>query len=134
MVLCFLKINIYFLGLAQKSSDGELEKKFKHDVIMAEKLTGGNMEIFKELEENSKRKNDYAELGFGIGVKKRKDENRKQGSDIKQIVSYKKGMSNGREIRRRIEHITKILEQPLREMTDEEQQAASRYNYSYFFV
>ena len=86
------------------------------------------MNIFEELENATKRKIDYCEMGFGYGLtKKKKDENKKRGSDIRQAVNYKKGSGSSGGDGKTIKHVVKILEQPIPQLTDEQANAASQF-------
>lgn len=113
----------------------DLLNKFEADVVTAEKLTGGDMDILRSLVEGAgKRRIDYSDLGFGQPKpkKKRDDGACRQGSDIGQAVVYKRlgGRSSGggrgghRVV---IEHRVRILEQPRRESMEEDMRAASTW-------
>ena len=116
---------------AVKNTD--LATKFEEDIIMAEKLTGGNMELIKEVKEEqlvSKkgRRVDYSNLGFGAPkAKKSKDvsHQRKGFSNIDEAILYKHGNKGNKE-NRIIEHVTKIMEQP-------KAQPANEASFSSFF-
>ncbi|XP_076040732.1 uncharacterized protein LOC143025012 [Oratosquilla oratoria] len=101
--------------------------KFEADIITAEKLTGGDMEIFRTMEEEAgKRRIDYSDLGFGSPkVKKQKVNSR--GSDIGEVHEYKK-LSIGRLGQGRvIQHRVRIMEQPKKENAEQDMKAGSSW-------
>ena len=127
-------MNVYLLisdiNKNQCHGDVNLLKKFESDVVTAEKLTGGDMNILQTLGEVSgKRRIDYSDLGFGQPkAKKKKDEGAKRGTDIGQAVVYKKsGLKNsgGKMQRVVIEHKVRILEQPKRETIEDSMNASN---------
>uniref|UniRef100_A0A0P4WCH4 C2H2-type domain-containing protein n=1 Tax=Scylla olivacea TaxID=85551 RepID=A0A0P4WCH4_SCYOL len=117
----------------QSHGDVDLLAKFEADVVTAEKLTGGDMDILRTLVEGAgKRRIDYSDLGFGPPKpkKKREDGANRQGSDIGQAVVYKRlgGRGGGRGGHRVVvEHRVRIMEQPRRENMEEEMRAAASW-------
>lgn len=111
--------------------DSALSEKFEADVAMAEKLTGGNMDIIKELKEESAKRRiiDYSDLGFGTPKPKRlsKDQSlQKKGfTDIGEAIQYKKGFSPV--AAHIIEHKVKIMEQPKPKAIEDQMKNASNW-------
>lgn len=110
----------------------DLLAKFEADVVTAEKLTGGDMNILQTMGEVAgKRRIDYSDLGFGPPKpKKKKEDMIKRGSDIGQAVVYKKvGIrSAGNKLQRVvIEHKVRILEQPRKENMAQDMREASNW-------
>ncbi|KAG0719665.1 Microtubule-associated protein futsch [Chionoecetes opilio] len=117
----------------QSHGDVDLLAKFEADVVTAEKLTGGDMDILRTLVEGAgKRRIDYSDLGFGPSKpkKKREDGANRQGSDIGQAVVYKRlgGRGGGRGGHRVVvEHRVRIMEQPCRENLEDDMRAAASW-------
>lgn len=122
-----------YINKNQSHGDVDLLAKFEADVVTAEKLTGGDMNILQTMGEVAgKRRIDYSDLGFGPPKpKKKKEDMIKRGSDIGQAVVYKKvGIrSAGNKLQRVvIEHKVRILEQPRKEnMTQDMREASNWY-------
>ncbi|KAG7157684.1 putative PWWP domain-containing protein [Homarus americanus] len=116
----------------QSHGDVDLLAKFEADVVTAEKLTGGDMNILQTLGEVAgKRRIDYSNLGFGQQKsKKKKEEVVKRGTDIGQAVVYKKVGSRipGNKMQQAvIQYKVRILPQPKRENSEEDMRAASNW-------
>ena len=116
--VCKLFFNgfIFVSDLRNVQSKEELFKKFEADVLMAQKLTGGQVDLFAKIEEDlNKRRIDYSNLGFGPPKpKKKKEERVKIGSDISEAVRYKKDVviSDSNQKRLPLQHKVVIMEQP----------------------
>ncbi|KAK4297356.1 hypothetical protein Pmani_030218 [Petrolisthes manimaculis] len=113
----------------QSHGDVDLLAKFESDVVTAEKLTGGDMNILQTMGEAGKRRIDYSDLGFGTPKAKRKrgeDVPRRGGTDIGQAVVYKR-VGRGGSQRVVVEHKVRILEQPRREGIEEDMRGAASW-------
>ncbi|KAF2363242.1 PWWP domain [Trinorchestia longiramus] len=117
-------------NLRSMQNKEELFKKFELDVLTAEKLTGGESDVFTRIEEDSnKRRIDYSNLGFGPPKpKKKKEEERTGVSDISEAVHYKKACSTWPSRQMKLEHKVVIMEQPhVENMKEDLQKSCNHY-------
>ena len=69
-------ICLFLADIRNVQAKRDLYQKFETDVLLAEKLSGGDKEVFRKIEDECKlRRIDYSTIGFGAPKpKKKKDE------------------------------------------------------------